>query len=171
IKIAAPGVPDIYQGCEVWDLSLVDPDNRRSVDWERREAFLAALERRIAEDRVALAREVGKELVDGRAKLLLIREGLALRKRAPELFPDGSYLPLPVEGAHASNTFAFARRRGAATVVCVVPRLVLALGGDDPSAIAWEGRVHLPRDIGRRLVCAVSGLEVRPRSGGLALGE
>src|SRR5262249_31391495 len=73
VKIAAPGVPDIYQGCELWDLSLVDPDNRRPVDWARREQALAGIERRTGEGqpaRAALVREIAANLADGRAKLL-----------------------------------------------------------------------------------------------------
>ena len=173
IKLVAPGVPDVYQGCELWDLSLVDPDNRRPVDWGLRDEALAALERRIAEGpaaRAALAREVVGDDRDGRAKLLLLREGLALRKRATELFEQGSYLPLHIEGPHAGHVFAFARRRLAQAVVCIVPRLVLGLGSDR-AGFAWEGRVHLPRDLERRLVCVVTGAEVRPRRGELALAD
>lgn len=172
IKLAAPGVPDVYQGCELWDLSLVDPDNRRPVDWVRRETILAEMERRLAEGksaRAALAREVGKDASDGRAKLLLLRAGLALRNRAPELFIGGSYLPLHVEGAHAPHVFAFARRRGATAAVCIVPRLLLGVSAGEPGFV-WEGRVHLPNEL-RRLVCVVSGQELLPRAGALSLAE
>jgi (1->4)-alpha-D-glucan 1-alpha-D-glucosylmutase len=172
LKLVAPGVPDVYQGCELIDLSLVDPDNRRPVDWARREEALAEIERRRARGPLELARAYasGAPLADGRAKLLLVACGLELRRRLPELFVDGAYLPLHVEGPHAENVVACARRHAGSVVVCVVPRLVLGVGADAPG-FAWEGRVHLPRDLGRPLRCVVSDTEVRPRGGMLAIAE
>jgi (1->4)-alpha-D-glucan 1-alpha-D-glucosylmutase len=174
VKLVAPGVPDVYQGCELIDLSLVDPDNRRPVDWARREAALSEIERRRATDegRLELARAyaTGAPLADGRAKLLLLVSGLALRRRAPELFAEGAYLPLHVEGPHADHVVACARRRAGAIAICVVPRLVLGVGADAPG-FAWQGRVHLPRDLGRALRCAVSGATLRPRGDVMTLAE
>src|SRR5689334_9873681 len=96
LKLASPGPCDVYQGCELWDLSLVDPDNRRPVDYAARRTLLAELRRRAGEGpqaRAALAREVAGALGDGRAKLLLLVEGLRLRRQLPELFLSGDYLP------------------------------------------------------------------------------
>ena len=163
LKLASPGPCDVYQGCELWDLSLVDPDNRRPVDFELRWRVVDALRRRLAEgpaERAALAREVSRAeaLPDGRAKLLLLREGLRLRRARPELFLEGDYQPLAAEGRHADRVVAFARRHGKGALVCVAPRLTLGLldaaaGG----AIPWEGRLALPPGFPRDLKDVVTG--------------
>jgi (1->4)-alpha-D-glucan 1-alpha-D-glucosylmutase len=164
LKLALPGVADVYQGCDMTDLSLVDPDNRRPVDWARREQVLDEIAR--AGDRAALAREWsrGAGLTDGRAKLLLLQAGMALRRRAPELLARGAYLPLQVEGLHGRHAIALARMPG---VICVVPRLVLELGTE----VSWDGGVELPRDLARPLRCVVTGASVTPRDGVLALAD
>jgi (1->4)-alpha-D-glucan 1-alpha-D-glucosylmutase len=122
LKLTAPGVPDLYQGSELWDLSLVDPDNRRPVDYALRRRLLAELASGLSPEAI-LARAD-----EGLPKLWLIRQALHLRRRHPELFARGStYRPLPVRGARAAHAVAFARGEG---VVTIVPRLVLRLGGD-----------------------------------------
>jgi (1->4)-alpha-D-glucan 1-alpha-D-glucosylmutase len=163
LKLASPGPCDVYQGCELWDLSLVDPDNRRPVDYARRARLLDALRRELAEGpaaRAALAREVARTdaLPDGRAKLLLLREGLRLRREHPALFLEGDYLPLRAEGPDADRVVAFARRHGRQALVCVAPRLVL--GRMDPASLAapaWRGRLALPDRFPRELRDAVTG--------------
>ncbi|HEX6902404.1 MAG TPA: malto-oligosyltrehalose synthase [Thermoanaerobaculia bacterium] len=131
LKIAAPGVPDFYQGSEIWDLSLVDPDNRRPVDYELRRRMLEDLKRGMTPEEI-LAR-----MDDGLPKLWVLRQGLHLRRRRPELFgPEADYQPLQAAGPRADHAVAFARGGG---VAVVVPRLVIRLGGD------WEGTtVDLP---------------------------
>ncbi|HYH47395.1 MAG TPA: malto-oligosyltrehalose synthase [Thermoanaerobaculia bacterium] len=125
LKLAAPGVPDLYQGSELWDLSLVDPDNRRPVDYERRRGLLAELAGGLSLEEI-LARSD-----EGLPKLWLIRQVLALRCRLPEAFgPAGSYEPLAARGSRASHCFAFARSAPSGQVVAVLPRLVLGLAGD-----------------------------------------
>jgi len=121
LKLTSPGVPDLYQGCELWTLSLVDPDNRRPVDWELRRALLERSRT------VPAAQAWSDEADSGLPKLLLTRRALLLRERHPELFGvDGAYLPLAVTGACAEHVVAFAR--GAAPgAVTVVPRLVLGV--------------------------------------------
>ena len=104
LKLASPGPCDVYQGCELWDLSLVDPDNRRPVDYTLRASLLEGLRARLAGGpaaRAALAREVAAPaaLRDGRAKLLLLSEGLRLRRELPDLFLGGSYLAARGRGA------------------------------------------------------------------------
>jgi (1->4)-alpha-D-glucan 1-alpha-D-glucosylmutase len=148
LKVASPGVPDIYQGCELWDLSLVDPDNRRPVDFARRQQLLAQLGRRLsggAEARLVLARELAQPaaLVDGGAKLLLLREALRFRRAHGPLFLEGEYQPLAVEGEDAAHVVAFARVRGPERLVCVVPRLLLQLG-ERAGRRSWRARVILP---------------------------
>jgi len=132
LKLTSPGVPDIYQGAELWNFQLVDPDNRRAVDYGHRRRLLAALEAR-ATDAGALAelaRELGEGLADGRAKLYLIWRALALRREHPELFRAGDYQPLTALGARAEHLCAFARTRGGTVVVTVVGRLFVGLVGE-----------------------------------------
>ena len=121
LRLTAPGVPDIYQGTELWDLSLVDPDNRRPVDYE--------LRRRLLQRASGMtAAEVLSEPQEGLPKLWLIHRVLEERARHPELFgPRGSYTPISARGARADHVVAFAR--GGEAVV-VVPRLVARLDGD-----------------------------------------
>jgi (1->4)-alpha-D-glucan 1-alpha-D-glucosylmutase len=121
LKLTAPGVPDIYQGTELWDLSLVDPDNRRPVDYDLRRRLLGELAD-------ASPEAIWARHDEGLPKLWVIRQALALRGRRPELFgPEGTYRPLAAQGAKADHIVAFVR--GAAAVT-VVPRLVLGLGDD-----------------------------------------
>jgi (1->4)-alpha-D-glucan 1-alpha-D-glucosylmutase len=136
IKLTAPGIPDLYQGTELWDLSLVDPDNRRPVDWKRRRHLLAEL--RDAAPEAALARAG-----EGVAKLWLVAKVLRLRAADPALF-EGAYVPLAASGARAQNLVAFARGDG---LVTIVPRLVAKLdGGSSPAS--W-GDTHVPLPPGR----------------------
>ena len=119
LKLTAPGVPDIYQGCELWDLSLVDPDNRRLVDFERRRELLDELDELDAAQILARRDE-------GSPKLWLTRQTLRLRRRRPGAFgPEGGYQPLLARGEHAARVVAFAR--GAGEVVTVAPRWPLGL--------------------------------------------
>ncbi len=129
LKLASPGVPDVYQGTELWDLSLVDPDNRRPVDYATRRALLEGLRERIAAsggDLVTLARGLAERLTDGAVKLYVIHRGLTARQEHPELFARGAYLPITAEGARAAYVVAFARvgpGARARTAVAVAPRL------------------------------------------------
>jgi (1->4)-alpha-D-glucan 1-alpha-D-glucosylmutase len=121
LKLAAPGVPDLYQGCELWSLSLVDPDNRRPVDFARRRELLACLAGATPETILA-------GMDEGLPKLWLIRQALRLRRGRPRWFaPGAGYQPLAAAGPRAAHAVAFCR---AGAVVAVVPRLVLGLGGD-----------------------------------------
>lgn len=119
LKLTAPGVPDIYQGCELWQFNLVDPDNRSPIDYPARQQMLAGLDDFVF--------HVADDLIDGRVKLQLVRRTLALRQQQAELFRDGDYLPLAVKGQHASHVCAYARGLGRQVVVTVVPRLTVKL--------------------------------------------
>ncbi len=127
LKVAAPGVPDFYQGTELWDLSLVDPDNRRPVDFGLRAAMLSELDRRDAGDRASLQRELLAGWRDGRVKLYVTSRALAARRAHSALFLDGDYVPLPVRGAKARHLVAFARRRGDGWAIAMAPRLTVGL--------------------------------------------
>jgi (1->4)-alpha-D-glucan 1-alpha-D-glucosylmutase len=162
LKCAAPGVCDLYQGCELWDLSLVDPDNRRPVDFDRRRALLAGLDAALEGGpaaRAALAREVSAPgaLADGRAKLLLLREALRLRRAEPALFLAGEHWPLAAGGDHAPHVFALARVHPSGVVVAAVPRLVLRLADEGGGRIGWRGVLALPSGLPRRYRDVVTG--------------
>jgi (1->4)-alpha-D-glucan 1-alpha-D-glucosylmutase len=125
LLLTCPGVPDIYQGTELWDLSLVDPDNRRPVDYAARRALLADLAQAGPDEAMTRA-EVGGP------KLWLIGRVLGYRRRSPAVFGPGSdYHPVPAEGAKAGHIVAFLRDLPgeAGGLVVVVPRLVARLGG------------------------------------------
>ena len=152
IRLGAPGVPDIYQGTEFYDNSLVDPDNRRLVDFDARRAALRGGEP------VGVAAAHWR---DGCVKARLTAVGLAVRASRPGLFTVGDYLPLKVEGAAASQFVAFARSSGDDAAIIVAPRLCLTLmgGRSDLSGIALgDTRVILPAALAeRRMVDAVTG--------------
>jgi (1->4)-alpha-D-glucan 1-alpha-D-glucosylmutase len=127
LKLTSPGVPDIYQGCELWDLSLVDPDNRRPVDHDVRAHLLASLRGGVDPS------ELMADLDDGRAKLWTIRQALSLRAERPSAFGAGSdYLPLWATGHRAANVAAYVRGGQVATIA---PVQVLRIG---PRFAAWD---------------------------------
>jgi (1->4)-alpha-D-glucan 1-alpha-D-glucosylmutase len=122
LKLTAPGVPDVYQGTELWDQSLVDPDNRRPVNYAQRAAALAELRRRAPSS--DLAKELLVRQADGRIKLWLTHRALACRRSWPELFAEGDYVPVEAMGSAAEHVVAFARRQGEREALVAVPRLV-----------------------------------------------
>lgn len=154
LKFTAPGVPDIYQGNELWDFSLVDPDNRRPVDYEHRRVLLTDLKASMAVPDKELAARVAAlldTLEDGRSKLYLTWRCLNLRRRAPALFAEGSYLPLETAGEHAEHLVVFARCHAGQTLVTVAPRLFKSLLGDEharPLGAVWgDTRLRLPAGV------------------------
>ncbi len=130
LRIASPGVPDTYQGTELWDFSLVDPDNRRPVDYQRRQALLRELQGAAGGDLAGLARSLIEARGDGRVKLYLTWRALTCRRDHPGLFSSGAYLPLDSAGEKARHLFAFARRWGEQWGVAAVPRLLARLAAD-----------------------------------------
>jgi (1->4)-alpha-D-glucan 1-alpha-D-glucosylmutase len=138
LKLTCPGVPDIYQGSELWHLAMVDPDNRRPVDYGLRQRLLGSLDGPLPVD-VAM-------WGDGAVKQELIHRTLELRRRAPELFDHGAYRPLPVRGARAGHCIAFARQTPDHAVVVAVPLLLARLWSNGttvpPLGGAWRG-VHV----------------------------
>jgi (1->4)-alpha-D-glucan 1-alpha-D-glucosylmutase len=122
LKIASPGVPDFYQGTELWQFCMVDPDNRRPVDYQRRTEMLDQLRRRDADDRIALIRELAADPQREEMKLWVTSKALAFRKAHRELFARGEYLPVAARGACAAHVVAFARRFGKEWAVVVAPR-------------------------------------------------
>lgn len=142
IKFGTPGIPDTYQGTEFWDLSMVDPDNRRPVDYTARSGFLKEIE----EGNFNLA-DLVENAGDGKIKLYLLRQLLHSRLRNPDLYASGLYLPLEIKGKYAVHLVAFARRSGnrwALFVVAINPSMV-----PDPASDLqdWEDtRVVLPAE-------------------------
>jgi (1->4)-alpha-D-glucan 1-alpha-D-glucosylmutase len=168
LKITAPGVPDIYQGTELWDLSLVDPDNRRPVDYQARRAVLADLKERASKmgsDLVGLARDLLATSHTGAVKLYLTHRLLTFRRAHTSLFAYGSYLPLEVVGSQSAHVCAFSRVLEEQAVLAVVPRLVYELAGGaacpplgaevwgdtwlalDEEQVGWRYRNHLTGEV------------------------
>jgi (1->4)-alpha-D-glucan 1-alpha-D-glucosylmutase len=151
LKLTVPGVPDFYQGTEFWDQSLVDPDNRRPVDFERRMMSLHA---------DLWPTELAAHWRDGSVKQAVIRRVLAMRKTVPELFARGDYRPLKVSGPRAAHVVAFLRTCGEACCLVVVPRLPTKLLADDGSILipvtAWQDTaIHMPAEVVGRPLCSV----------------
>ena len=137
LKLTVPGVPDIYQGGELWDFNLVDPDNRRPVDFAQRRAVLNA----IAGARIT---DITESWQDGREKLFVTHRLLGWRRDHPELFAAGNYQPLDTgEGWASDRLCAFARRHGGAALVTVVPRLSYGLYRDGGPA-DFGAKIALP---------------------------
>jgi (1->4)-alpha-D-glucan 1-alpha-D-glucosylmutase len=161
-KLTAPGVPDIYQGDDLWDFSLVDPDNRRPVDYRKRLEMLRQLQQECGrEPEPGWVRSLVEALPDGRCKLYLIWKTLQFRRAHQALFRDGDYRPLSVSGDHAAKVCAFARRHNGHVAIVVAPRLYLRLLGertDSPLGHVWGNtRIELPRGYGSDPLASVLG--------------
>lgn len=166
LRNTTPGVPDLYQGCEFWDFSLVDPDNRRIPDFASLDAALDG-----APDWPALL----QDWRTGRIKQALLAEALGLRKRWPALFAAGDYLPLEVRGEHAAQVVAFVRSHAGQHLLVVVPRGVAALLGDSPLPQVpperWmDTRLHLPSSLAAVRWNGLAGT-VEPHNGEPRLAE
>ncbi len=150
LKIAAPGEPDFYQGTETWDFSLVDPDNRRPVDYRKRLALFKELKSQETKAPGALFGRLLSRWQDGTIKLFVTAKALNFRRDKPALFREGDYLPLMSRGISRRHIIAFARRRGEAWVLAVVPRLCsrLAAPGTPPLGVTVWGREGLPLPVG-----------------------
>ncbi len=166
IHLTAPGVPDLYRGNECFDFSLVDPDNRRPVDFAGHAALLERIEGRIDEAGIeATAAELSRDPRADEAKLFLTWRLLQLRRAEPALFRDGDYRPLQVGGAAAEHLVAYARCTGASVVVVIVARLFVKLLGAPgrlPEGDVWgDAAVLLDRLVEGELVDRLSGRRVQ----------
>lgn len=150
IKITSPGVPDFYQGTELWNLSLVDPDNRMPVDYSARASMLEEL-KRLESDPLTLCKQLIRNMEDGRVKLYLTYKALNFRRTNRELFLDGGYEPLQAVGKNSWHIYAFARVKGGRRVVTVVPRLLAGLVKQDelPLGDTWNS-TYLILPMGQR---------------------
>lgn len=177
LKMTAPGVPDFYQGTEIWDFSLVDPDNRRPVGYRLRRELLASLQTG-EQGKAALVEELSASREDGRIKLYLIKETLGFRRANQELFARGSYLPLTAVGEKSEHVIAFARTLAEKSVVVASARFFTRLSeserwpigkdvwGADEIRLGEEIRGGVYRDVltGRHIDSLQKG-------GGLPLSE
>jgi (1->4)-alpha-D-glucan 1-alpha-D-glucosylmutase len=146
LRLTSPGVPDLYQGTELWDFSLVDPDNRRPVDFAQRAAWLVETP----------PSDFLSDWRNGRVKLAVVQRLLALRAHLPQLLSEGAYVPLTVKGKHAAQVVAFARKHANAWAVIIVTHLAAGLldkGNDLPlvDAAQWEDTaLEMPAELTSR---------------------
>lgn len=177
LKLTSPGVPDTYQGSELWDLSLVDPDNRRPVDYPRRKRLLGTLQRAVARAHGAdgetaslqqLTHRLCDKWEDGRPKLYVTWRALRFRRDHPQLFSHGEYRPLVVDGPRHEHLCAFAREHAGQQLIVAVPRLVTGLlqpesakDGHGPLRFkpdAWDATtLLLPDEPGQRYRSLLTG--------------
>jgi (1->4)-alpha-D-glucan 1-alpha-D-glucosylmutase len=172
LKLTSPGVPDIYQGQEVWDFSLVDPDNRRPVDYDRRRDLLADVRRRIDDgDLTALCKELLASSTDGRIKLFVTHRVLSYRREHPQLFHAGGYRSLRAIGRRRRHVCAFVRQREQESLMVVAPRLVVQLAGSSEmwplGRAAWRDTwLVLPREpVGRMFRNIFTGAAIAVQEG------
>jgi (1->4)-alpha-D-glucan 1-alpha-D-glucosylmutase len=166
LKIVSPGVPDFYQGTELWAFTLVDPDNRKPVDYRVRVEALAGLKAREAEiGPLKLIKELLESREDGRIKLYLTYRVLNFRRDNRELFDDGEYLPLEAQAARARNLAAFLRRGGGKTVIAAAPRFLATLAPEPGQLPLGEGAwldtlLDLPEGAAGRYRNVITGEEL-----------
>ena len=180
LKIASPGVPDFYQGSEVWDLNLVDPDNRRQVDYPAHQRTLSEILERLRQGSPCCAKlKVASDLLEnwtgGGVKLFVTSQGLSVRKRKPNLFLRGQYLPLGASGSAASNVVAFGRAFEGDVAIAVAPRLITGVTGFEqglPLGSAWgDTQLDLGEWASRSFHNAFTGQVVSAHGGRAPLQE
>jgi (1->4)-alpha-D-glucan 1-alpha-D-glucosylmutase len=179
LQLTAPGVPDLYQGDELWNFALVDPDNRRPVDFDRRMLLLEQVEHEFAKDphsRRAFLAELVMHPEDARLKLHTVRRLLGIRREWPEVFLGGSYRALGARGPAEEFVVGFAREAGSQRAVVIVPRLLatrLNPASPTPGAPLWDGTaLELPPGWPVQWTCALTGESIGSTSeGGLRLTD
>jgi (1->4)-alpha-D-glucan 1-alpha-D-glucosylmutase len=175
LKIAAPGVPDFYQGTELWALDLVDPDNRRPVDYARRRAMLTKIRTAARCDPLATTRHLLKDMSSGAIKMYLINRATEFRRENPELFMRGDYIPLNVTGPRANHVTAFARAHDGKRVIALCGRFFMQLPEApalpvDPKAWA-ETSVEVEPGSSSSMTDVITGRSISIVGGRLALGD
>jgi (1->4)-alpha-D-glucan 1-alpha-D-glucosylmutase len=166
LKIASPGMPDFYQGTELWQLSFVDPDNRRPVDFAKRKAFLDELSRDGCD--AGRIRKLLEDWKTGEVKLFLTCKALQFRRSHPAVFESGNYIPVTATGALAANICAFARRNQNEWIIAVAPRFVSSLveGETFPLGDCWrETSLELPNGAPRRWTNVFTEKELPDKNG------
>ena len=177
LKITLPGVPDFYQGMELWDFSLVDPDNRRPVNFERRKEYLDYFVEREVQGQQLLAQQALNSWEDGRVKLYVTYKALNIRKSCKDIFQDGEYIPLKVEGRKQEHVCAFVRSKGEKWFIIAIPRLTTMLvrtGAMPVGQGVWgDDLLILPEGVPERWlnIFTVETLEVSSTGKGIALSS
>jgi (1->4)-alpha-D-glucan 1-alpha-D-glucosylmutase len=186
LRLTCPGIPDIYQGSELWDLRLVDPDNRGPVDYRLRKSVLAGMKKKILRlEKEPDARTGWEKLVnellrtdyDGRIKFYVLYRLLNFRRQVPDLFTTGGYVPLEADGAKQKHVCSFMRRHQGRSVITAVPRLVVGLTGgietvplgDDIWKDTWIQVPGVRPDTGFRNLFTGEGLSLQERNGSVGL--
>jgi (1->4)-alpha-D-glucan 1-alpha-D-glucosylmutase len=147
IKTTAPGIPDFYQGSELWDLSLVDPDNRRPVDFDSRIRALSEIREKSSSNLLAFIRELLDTWEDGRIKLFLTHRLLLARKERSRIFQESSHIPLRVEGQYQNHIIAFARVSDISWAITIAPRFLTGIIGEGEYPLGeavWKDTVIFP---------------------------
>jgi (1->4)-alpha-D-glucan 1-alpha-D-glucosylmutase len=173
IKATSPGVPDFYQGTELWDLSLVDPDNRRAVDYGLRKAFLKEIVRSPKANSTTSLKEMLEDFATGKIKLFTMWKALNFRRQQEALFARGDYIPLNTTGKMHNHICAFARKLGEETAVTIAPRfLCTLLSGEQrlPLGEVWADTTIEVGNLFHRLTNVFNGEEV-PMTNGLVRAE
>jgi (1->4)-alpha-D-glucan 1-alpha-D-glucosylmutase len=174
VHLTAPGVPDVYRGDELWFQALVDPDNRRPVDWDRRVERLEEVRQACDAGREGIPslealRGWRDSVEDGRLKLYLTNRLLRLRRDDGAAFVGGGYRPMAPEGTHAARAVAFRRGVGSGARITLVARLTGGLGGGTPIGARWDDtRLRMDGESGGTWRCLLSGVEVSVHDGALA---
>lgn len=173
LKILSPGMPDFYQGTELWDFSLVDPDNRRDVDFEQRSQVIDSLHNGNQN-----IRELLKGRRNGRIKMFLIQRLLELRSRKKHVFDNGDYVPLYASGTFRSGVVSFVRRSGEDEIILIAPRFFTELIRDPEREIPvmeWKNTVLNFRPAGNEyrniLTGKILGPDESPEMSGLLIDE
>jgi (1->4)-alpha-D-glucan 1-alpha-D-glucosylmutase len=170
IKLTAPGIPDIYQGNELWEFNLVDPDNRRPVDYSNRQRLLEEIPRCAEfsnEQLLSYAQELSQSMQDGRIKMYVTWKALSIRNEMSAVFRDGDYTALKVHGADSDHVLAFTRTIGDTRFVVIVPRLCARLVGGNirlplGQEVWHDTAVHLPKWGNNVFHNVFTGEDVRP---------
>jgi (1->4)-alpha-D-glucan 1-alpha-D-glucosylmutase len=161
LKVACPGIPDFYQGTELWDFNMVDPDNRRTVNYESRRSFLTSQQSKTAVDIPALLHELLDNYQDGRIKQFLTWKLLSARAERSALFNEGSYLPLTVEGKFKNHVIAFARNRRNEWALAITARFLTGVFDKwlwDRGKEFWaDTRIILSVNFGGQLTDRITG--------------
>ncbi len=165
IKITAPGIPDFYQGSELWDLNLVDPDNRRPVDFGKRKSFLTETVEKSEKDILGLISDLLTTWEDGRIKLFLIFRALKARRERPDLFGRGAYFQAEVKGKLEDHLVAFSRREGDSWALMICPRFLTSLVAEGQFPLGLEvwgdTRLLLPEDAPLLWKETITGEEIK----------
>lgn len=171
LKALSPGLPDFYQGEELWDLSLVDPDNRRPIDYERRRTLLQGLKKALREEPKDCRERLLRDWKSGEVKLWLTWQLLQLKKKDPELFVKGEYLSIEPLGEGRRHFVCFMRRFEGRSILVVVPRFLASTGAGVGRKLAvtdlraLNTEIQLPHQAARVWRCVLTGRKIESRDG------